>query len=220
MSRPRVAIIDYGMGNLFSVQQACAHAGLDAGISSDADALLHADAAILPGVGAFGDAMANVRSLGLDRAIHAFIGSGRPFLGICLGMQLLMSEGEEFGRHEGLGVFKGKVVRFPARVADNTVIKVPQVGWNRIRKAPGGADWNGSILDRIRDGERVYFVHSFYPCPGDSSAILSMTDYEGVGYCSGMRRDNVTAVQFHPEKSGACGIEIYKSFARSIRSGI
>jgi imidazole glycerol-phosphate synthase subunit HisH len=204
-----VAIIDYGMGNLYSVQRACEHLGVEAAITGSADVLLSAEAAILPGVGAFGDAMGNLKERGLAGPIKEFIASGRPFMGICLGLQLLMSESEEFGVHEGLNIFAGKVVKFPAGPG----IKVPQVGWNKIKRAPAGAGWEASLLRGVREEEFMYFVHSFYVVPAGGEAVLSVSSYEGVNYCSSLQRGNVFACQFHPEKSAGRGLKIYQNFA-------
>lgn len=218
--KPKVAIVDYQMGNLFSVEHACAAVGLDARITTDPSEILAADAAILPGVGAFGAAMDNLRQLGLVEPLLDFIGTGRPFLGICLGLQLLFTESEEFGTHKGLGFIPGRVVRFPAKDPQDVPLRVPQIGWNKI--APPAARpgaWKGTALAGIAPGEYMYFVHSFYVAPEEPDAVLTVTRYEGLEYCSGIRKHNVLATQFHPEKSAEEGLRIYRSWAASINQG-
>jgi glutamine amidotransferase len=219
MPEPRVAIVDYGMGNLFSVKNACARVGLDATITSDRDAVLAADAAILPGVGAYGEAMRTLREHGLDAAIREVVARGSPFLGVCLGQQLLMEESLEFGRHEGLGIVPGSVVRFDKPSSLGHALKVPQVGWNRVRRPPGAAGdaWRGTFLDSVADGEYVYFVHSYYTRPKDPSVVAGVTRYGDVEFASALRRRNVMACQFHPERSGPPGLKIYENFARIVR---
>lgn len=203
---PEVAIVDYGMGNLFSVQQACERVGLRARIASSPEACAGAAAVILPGVGAFGDAMAALAQLGLADALRDLAASGKPMLGICLGMQLLMSESQEFGRHRGLGIVEGEVVRFDCG------LKVPQVGWNRIHR-DGPGSWDGSWLEGLQDGEHMYFVHSFYVKPADPRVARSRTRYGSVDFCSSLQQGNVLACQFHPERSGPQGLHLYRNLA-------
>jgi len=201
----KVAIIDYGMGNLFSVKLACEKVGFDSLITNDKPEILQADALILPGVGAFGDAMNALKKMDLAETIKEFIKSGKPFLGICLGMQLLMSESEEFGMHKGLDIIKGKVVKF-----SNKNEKVPQVGWNKIIKAK---DWGNGLLKNVLNNEYMYFVHSFYCQPVEKEIILSKTNYAKIDYCSSFQKENIFACQFHPEKSGEKGLIIYENLA-------
>lgn len=216
--RPVIGIIDYGMGNLFSVEKACEYAGMRSFITSERSNIRDADAVILPGVGAFGNAMENLRSMGMVSAIKDFIGTGRPFFGICLGMQLLMDTSEEFGLHEGLGIVHGSTVRFPDKAGGGIEIKVPQIGWNRIARLQGeGADpWKGSPLEALEDGTFAYFVHSYFAVPSEPGCVLSKTVYEGVEYCSALIRRNIFATQFHPEKSGEKGMEVYRRWARIV----
>jgi glutamine amidotransferase len=215
--KPHVAIIDYGMGNLFSVKQACEHVGLKTVITSEGKDIRDSAAVILPGVGAFGDAMANLIRLNLVELLRDVITNGKPSMAICLGMQLLMTESEEFGKHKGLDVFGGTVVSFPNRGKQNETIKVPQVGWNQIHSDNGGADrWDKTVLRGLDEGEFMYFVHSFYVVPEDASISLSHSSYEGVTYCSSLAYKNIFACQFHPERSAEKGISIYKNFARLI----
>ncbi len=215
----RVAIIDYGMGNLFSVKQACERSGIDSFVTSSCGELAGAYAVILPGVGAFGDAIKNLDSLGLADEIKAFIARGRPFFGICLGMQLLLSYSEEFGRHDGLGLIKGKVVRFSDRLSGKTQVKVPQVGWNGISMPAGKKprNWKSSPLMDVPDGEYMYFVHSYYAEPADEDCVLSVTEYEGTRYCSSLKKDNIFACQFHPEKSAEHGLKIYRDWYSAMK---
>ncbi|GEM_PF-11488 len=210
--QPSVAIIDYEMGNLFSVKHACEHTGLQATITSSRDAIQSADAVILPGVGAFGDAMAALRRLDLISLLKDCAASGKPLMGVCLGMQLLMAESEEFGRHRGLGIIDGDVVRLHPGAADGRSLKVPQVGWNRIEPA-GPERWRQSLLAGIPAGTWMYFVHSFYSRPTDAEVTLSMTRYGAMEFCSSLARRNVFACQFHPERSGPEGLRIYRQFA-------
>jgi imidazole glycerol-phosphate synthase subunit HisH len=198
-----IAIIDYGMGNLRSVQKAFEKVGFQAVVTSDPAQVAAADKVVLPGVGAFEDAIAELRRRDLVKPVLETIDLGKPFLGICLGLQLLFDVGYENGRHEGLGVLRGEVVRFdlPKEFA------VPQMGWNQLairRPAP--------ILDGIADGTYVYFVHSYYVVPEDAGVIATETDYGGP-FCSMIWRDNVFATQFHPEKSQSHGLRILKNFA-------
>lgn len=212
---PRVAIIDYGMGNLFSVQQACEHVGMAARITASPEAVLKADAVILPGVGAFGDAMATLQRSGLAAALQAAVASGKPFFGICLGMQLLMTRSYEFGCHQGLGILEGEVVRFESPRAGDTVLKVPQVGWNRIFKAPS-QPWDGTPLEGVLDGAWMYFVHSFYVKPVNVQVVCAVARYGHIEFCASLRRGNVFACQFHPERSGPLGLAIYRNFAAQV----
>lgn len=221
LSPLEVAIIDYGMGNLFSVKHACERVGLKAKITSAQEDILNSSAVILPGVGAFGDAMENLAKRDLLKPIGDFISSGKPFMGICLGMQLLMSESEEFGRHSGLDLIKGRVFKFSIKNNGGATAKVPQVCWNRINKpsAPNGGVWDKSPLSGLRNGEFMYFVHSYYCQPEDKEITLSLTRYAGEEYCSSMLYKNVFACQFHPEKSALPGLEVYKNWACLVKRG-
>lgn len=203
------------MGNMFSVQHACASVGLSSHITSQPDEILKADAAILPGVGAFAEAMDNLKWLDLVGCIMDFIASGKPFMGVCLGMQLLFTESEEFGMHEGLGIVDGSVLRFPSLDRKERKLKVPQIGWNRIRIPTHciARKWDGTPLDGLEDGAYMYFVHSYYAFPQSSSVVLSTTEYGGVEYCSSLKMGNLFATQFHPEKSARHGIAIYRKWA-------
>jgi len=208
----KIVIIDYNLGNLFSVNQALTNIGLNVTISSDVTQINNADAVVLPGVGAFGDAMKNLNNMNLVSPIKNSIESGKPFLGICLGFQLLFNESEEFGFTKGLGILKGKVKRFNCVNLEGNNIKVPQIGWNRIEKCTG-AIWDNTPLMDIKEGEFMYFIHSFYVVP-EENYCLSQTIYEGLTYVSSIKKDNMFACQFHPEKSAKEGLKIYDTWAK------
>lgn len=214
-SNPKVAIIDYHMGNLFSIQRACEIVGLKSIVTSDKLLILRSDGIILPGVGAFGDAVDCLQRLDLVGPIKAFIDMGKPFMGICLGMQLLMRESEEFGTHNGLGVIEGVVKRFRDNNDHGKRIKVPQIGWNNIYE-PDSVNknlWDSSPLKGIDAGEYMYFAHSYFAVPESQEVVLSVTDYEGNEFCSSILKRNIFACQYHPEKSTHKGLVIYKNFA-------
>jgi len=205
-----VAIVDYGLGNLFSVSQACRRAGLETTITSSRAAILDADAVILPGVGAFGNAMSALERLDLVSPIRDIAASGSPLLGICLGFQLLMTESSEFGRCRGLGILEGEVLRLPDDRSRR--LKVPQVGWNQIVRGPGApSDWIGSPLAGVPDGAHMYLVHSYFVRPAEVMNQLSMTRHGDVEFCSSVWRENIFASQFHPERSGEAGLSIYRN---------
>lgn len=222
-SPAEVIIVDYGLGNLYSVHHACTHVGLRAVISSDPTEIRGANALILPGVGAFADAMATLNRLDLAGAIREFVESGRPLVGICLGLQLLMSESEEFGRHDGLGIIEGTVVRLSNPRRDGRPLKVPQVGWNGIHRRPTNTEdpdpWDATVLDGLSDGEPMYFVHSYVVKPADPAMSLSISTYGDVEFTSSVLARNVTACQFHPERSGPKGLVVYRNLADRIRAG-
>lgn len=213
-----VAVVDFGMGNLFSVQQALARAGLESVLTDDPVVIDRASAVVLPGMGAFGDAMAELHRRGLVEPVRRAAKSNKPFLGICLGLQLLFEESAEFGRHEGLGVIRGKVVRFESPVQDGVPLKVPHVGWTAIYTPQSKPTaWDETPLAGIPEGTRAYFVHSFYAVPSAASVVVAVSRYGQLEYASAVNHQNVFACQFHPEKSGAPGIEIYSNFGKSIR---
>ena len=205
-----IAIIDYGMGNLRSVQKGFEKVGSEAVITADPQVVLQADKIVLPGVGAFRDCMHNLEQAGFVEPILKVIAEGRPFLGICVGMQLLFTDSVEFGLYSGLNVIPGHVLRFPDQMmVAGEKLKVPQMGWNQIsfkRRPPAFAG--------VENDSNVYFVHSYYVKPDDSSIIATTTDY-GIEFCSSVWKDNVVATQFHPEKSQAIGLKILKNFAES-----
>lgn len=210
--RARAAIVDYGMGNLFSIKHACRSAGLEAFITSSRQDLLSATAVILPGVGAFGDAMEALRRLDLTGVLRDVAQSGRPLMGICLGLQLLMSKSHEFGEHDGLNIIEGDVTRFESVTVGDRRLKVPQVGWNGLSMA-GGQPWEGSLLDGQPDGACMYFIHSFYVTPRDPGVVLSTTRYGPREFCSTLQVGNIFACQYHPERSGRQGLRVYHNLA-------
>lgn len=212
---PKVAIVDYGMGNIFSIQNACKKVGLNAVATNSKQDLVLSDAVILPGVGAFGDAMKMLDKLNLIEFLQDISLLPKPFIGICLGMQLLTEESYEFGRHKGLGIIKGRTVRFNDVVdAQGQRLKVPHVGWNRIYKIKRNSErdlWNSSFLNGCYDGDFMYFVHSYYTEIQDSNIVLSKTQYGNLTFCSSLQMGNIFACQFHPERSGEKGMQIYKT---------
>ena len=203
-----VMIIDYGMGNLRNVQKAFEHIGVEVAISSRVKDLERAAGLVLPGVGAFGDAMHNLDSAGLSGPIRRAVARGIPFLGICLGLQLLFDESEEMGTHSGLGLIPGRVIRFGDQ------LKVPHIGWNQLDLAPDATE--SALLDGIPDHSYAYFVHSYYAVPADPACILCTTAY-GLPFASIVGRGNVFGVQPHPEKSQEVGLRILQNYAQIVR---
>lgn len=220
MSTADVAIVDFGLGNLFSIKHACEHVGLTVSITSSAEEVAAARSVILPGVGAFADAMESLHSLGLVDTLRETADSGKPLLGICLGLQLLFSQSEEFGVHSGLGIVPGQVVYFPEQKEGGRQLKVPEVGWNDIRPSADRAPraWDGTLLDGLPAGVPMYFVHSCYVIPEDADLVLCQAEYGQVRFCAGIARGNVTAFQFHPERSGPDGLRIYANFKKMIET--
>ena len=202
-----IAIIDYGMGNLRSVQKGFERVGCEAVVTADPKVVLEADRIVLPGVGAFPDCMRNLEEGGFIEPLLRVIREGRPFLGICLGLQLLFTESDEFGTHKGLDVIPGRVVRFPNGMAENgEKLKIPHMGWNQLaigRRPPAFAG--------IGENANFYFVHSFYVVPEDTGVVATTTTY-GMEFCSAIWKDNIVATQFHPEKSQEKGLQILKNF--------
>lgn len=201
-----IAIVDYGMGNLRSVQKAFERVGSVAEVVREPQRVADARAVVLPGVGAFSACMENLRRFGLVDVIRETVKRNKPFLGICLGFQLLFSESEEFGSQSGLDLFAGKVVGF----RPENSLKVPHMGWNRLAKKK-----ESPFLEGIRDGDYVYFVHSYYVVPENFSIVATMTDY-GNSFVSSIATDRLFACQFHPEKSQEVGLKILANFARFV----
>jgi glutamine amidotransferase len=217
---PRVAVVDYEMGNLFSVLQACQAASLDAFTTQKVDEVAAADLVILPGVGGFPQAMASLRQRGLDVALRQYAASGRPIVGVCLGQQLLMEYSDEFGRTEGLGLIAGSVVKLPdERDKNGRALKIPHMGWVPIRPAEGGQAWAGTPLDGIEPGASMYFVHSYQAVPSNPADILAVSPFGTSTFCASVRRGNVYGFQFHPERSDLAGLHIYKNFATRLVAG-
>jgi glutamine amidotransferase len=210
--KKRVLIIDYGLGNLFSVKQACEYAGYIVDITSDPDKLVKADAVILPGVGAFGTAMESLADHDLLMAISEFVKTGKPFMGICLGMQMLFSESEEHGNFRGLNLINGKIIKFP-QYNLLTKHRVPQIQWNKIIPSVHN-NWDETPFKGIKSGEYMYFVHSYYALPESDNVILSYSEYATIKYASAVLKDNILGIQFHPEKSSNEGLKIYKNWLK------
>jgi len=207
----KIVIIDYELGNLFSVRQALENIGTEVIISKDPAELAAADAAVLPGVGAYADAMKNLENAGLVKAIHRHIDEGKPFMGVCLGLQLLFSSSDEFGGSTGLNIFPGLVKKFETIDNVGEKVRVPQIAWNQVEK--GEVDWKNTPLESLEEKEHMYFVHSFYVEPKDSSIVLSRTNYGHKEYTSSVLKNNIFACQFHPEKSAEKGLTIYRNWA-------
>ncbi len=201
-----ISIVDYGMGNLRSVLKAFENQGFAVSITSSPDDINKANGLVLPGVGAFGECMANLNRLGLVEPIKDYINSGRPFLGICLGFQILFEESEESPGVKGLGLFKGRVVRFPD--FGEKRIKVPQMGWNTIN-----FDSSSHVLNNIPEGTWFYFVHSYYVDPEKNGLSIITSNY-GIEFTAAVEKENIFACQFHPEKSGRYGLDLVKNFAK------
>jgi imidazole glycerol-phosphate synthase subunit HisH len=214
----KAAIVDYGLGNLFSVLHACRHSGIDAFITSSPQEIAEAQALILPGVGAFADAMACLNRLDLCSPIRDFSQSGRPMFGICLGLQLLFTESEEFGSTKGLGIIEGSVKRLNHPCdPQNRPLKIPHIGWNlAFPSAFRPHAWLGTPLEPLGSQAMMYFVHSFCVAPVDSSVVLAETTYGDQTYCSAIHRENLSAFQFHPERSGVDGIRVYRHIRQII----
>jgi glutamine amidotransferase len=210
----KVAILDYGIGNVRSQLNALKYLGVDAILTSDANEVMTSDAVILPGVGAFKHGMENLLKFGLKPIIHDFIGTGRPFLGICLGMQLLFEESDEFGFSEGLGLIKGHIRKLNG--GDELGLKLPHIGWTEITQPPG-KDWKGSILKGIQPSTPFYFVHSYASIPSDASDILATSAYGNGTFCCAVEKGNIYGTQFHPEKSGEMGLRILKNLIDKIK---
>ena len=195
-----IAVIDYGMGNLRSVQKGFEKVGFAAEITADPNTVRKADKVVLPGVGAFGDAMTNLRDAGMIEAIRETVKAGKPFLGICLGLQLMFDTSEEGGFHQGLSIFPGRVRLLPPG------LKVPHMGWNQIEIQKADP-----ILKGIPEGSAFYFVHSYYADPADPKVTTTLTEY-GIRFTSIASSENVFGIQFHPEKSSSLGLHILKNF--------
>lgn len=201
-----IVIIDYGMGNLASVNNAFLKVGVsDVVITSEPDIIRKADKLVLPGVGAFGDAMVNLSKYSLIKPIQEFVSSGKPFMGICLGMHLLFNKGYENGTHEGLGLLKGEVVRF------DIDLPVPHMGWNQARLMK-----NTGVFDNLPENAYFYYDHSYHSVPEERTSIAAITEY-GIEFVSAVLKDNVTGIQFHPEKSHQNGLKIIENFGKQVR---
>lgn len=209
----KATILDYGMCNLLNVARAFEYCGFDVEISEDPQSSISAERLVVPGVGAFAKSMDELKSRGCDDAIHRFIQSGRPFLGICVGMQMLFDGSDEFGETDGLGILAGRVVKVPSTTVSGERQRVPHIGWNHLERPEHGGGWEMSMLTTVANSHpAVYFVHSFAAQPLDDSIRLADALYGGHRLCAAVKKDNVMATQFHPERSGPAGLEMIRSF--------
>jgi glutamine amidotransferase len=207
-----VAVIDYGVGNLLSVRRALEHCGATVAVSADPGVILAAPRVVLPGVGAFADAMAALRRDGLDAVVRDVAARGTPLLGICLGMQMLHDTSEEFCVTEGLGLIAGRVVPVPATDSAGQPQKTPHIGWNALQPAVCGTPWTDGLLHDVAPGEAVYFVHSFMAAPSQAATRVADCRYGGQAIAAVVVERNVMGCQFHPEKSGDVGLRILRRF--------
>lgn len=207
----KIVVVDYGVGNLLSITRAIKSVGADVLVTNDPDGITHAEKLILPGVGSFGYAMQELDSRRLIDPIKEYASSGRPFMGICLGMQLMFDRSEEFGVHAGLGIIPGSVDALPQFAISGKPHKIPHIGWNEIIVARENG-WSGSILSKISQNIPMYFVHSYAGAPTFSEHILAETNYNGQVFCSVVKMGNLYGFQGHPEKSGQHGLEIIRAF--------
>lgn len=217
MSNSRhVTLLDYGMCNMLNVARAFEHAGAELTVTEDPRDATNAERLVVPGVGAFADSMVEVMRRGHGDAIRAFAESGRPLMGICVGMQILFEGSEEFGESRGLGVIAGRVVPVPALTVAGAPQRVPHIGWNTLLPTQSNRSWAGSIFAPFEGlAPAVYFVHSFVPNPADPADRLVECDYGGHRLCAAIKQDNITATQFHPERSGEVGLSLLESFIGS-----
>jgi len=211
--KDKITVIDYGMGNLFNVVRAFEALECDVSITNNYNKIANADKLLLPGVGAFEDGMNDLKASNLDNAIIEFSLCERPLMGICLGMQLLMSRSEENGNHIGLNLIEGDVLRFKEPNESSSNYKIPQIGWNKLLKTKSNP-WAGSILEGIDNNSYMYFLHSYYVHPKDAKVVLSGTDYGQNTFCSVLQKNQIIGCQFHPERSGEIGLKILKNFIK------
>lgn len=212
MSKPEITVIDYGVGNLLSVQRGLEHCGARVILTSDPDVVAAAKRVVLPGVGAFSNAMQALESRGMVPALQEVARSGKPLLGICLGMQLLLEESEEFGQAKGLGLIPGRVVPVPTHTVNGEPQKIPHIGWNGLVVSESRGNWAGTLLQDNAPDEAVYFVHSFMAVPTDRAHRLADCIYGGHRVSAAIAKDRITGCQFHPEKSGEIGLKILRRF--------
>lgn len=212
MSKPEVTVIDYGVGNLLSVQRGLEHCGAKVTLTADSKQILAARRVVLPGVGAFGNAMQALERLGLVAVIQELAHRKTPLLGICLGMQLLLDESEEFGHTSGLGLIPGRVMHVPTQTLLGDKQKIPYIGWNALQPSDSSTDWNGTILQDIEIDEAVYFVHSFMAVPTNPAHRIAECVSGGHKISAAIGHDQITGCQFHPEKSGEVGLKILRRF--------
>lgn len=207
----KVTVVDYGAGNLLSVTRALEHVGAEVALAADGASLNGAGHLILPGVGAFAKGMEELRRRRLIEPLRDHAKSGKPFLGICLGMQMMLESSDEFGDHQGLGLIPGRVAAIPKTTAGDAPHKIPHIGWSGLHPVDGG-DWDGTLLSGLPAGADMYFVHSFTAYPADPVHRLADVDYNGRALSAVIHRDNLTGFQGHPEKSGQVGLDILRNF--------
>jgi glutamine amidotransferase len=212
MYNPTVAIVDYGMGNLLSVQRALEHCGAKVTVTSDPESIISANKVILPGVGAFADAMRELSRLGLDIAMRETCARGTPLMGICLGMQLLLDESDEFGKTAGLGIISGSVVPLPDKDTAGERLKIPNIGWSQLIYSDESKGWHATPLRDIKESESVYFLHSFMANPANPDHRIAEYIYGGHKVSAVIKCENIVGCQFHPEKSGEAGLKILRQF--------
>jgi glutamine amidotransferase len=209
-----VSVLDYGIGNLLSVTRALSASGAEPRLVTSADEVRAADRLIVPGVGAFGRCSEVLQERGLTEAILSYCGFQRPFLGICVGMQLMMDFSTEFGRNEGFGLVPGKVDVIPATGDNGKPHKIPHIGWSQLRRAASGCDWGGTPLEGIDEGSYVYFVHSYTAYPDDPAFRVADAYYDGCEIAAMIGQGSLFGVQFHPEKSGQVGLQMLSNFVK------
>lgn len=212
MKQSKITVLDYGVGNLLSVKRGLEHFGAEVKITSDYRDIKKADRLVFPGVGAFPNAMYTLEKLDLIDPIKVFVKSGKPFVAICLGMQLLMEESDEFQITKGLGIIKGIVTKLPTRNAHNISHKVPHIGWSKIQPGNNLTNWNSTLLQDNSTYDYAYFVHSYHVLPNETSTTLATTNFNGIEVVAAVKHENVTAFQFHPEKSSNTGLKILNRF--------
>lgn len=213
MIAPEVTVIDYGIGNLLNVVRALQRCGAAVTVIDQATQIRDLpDRLVLPGVGAFIGGMQEMRHRGFDDLVKRFADTGRPFLGICVGAQMLFEAGEEFGEHPGLGLIPGRVQPVPEMTPTGVAHRIPHIGWSELYRSPAGSDWAESPLARVPEGASVYFVHSYAPVPAEDVHRLADTYYDGVRICAAVGKGNVWGCQFHPERSGESGLGVLQSF--------
>lgn len=215
MPTPEVTVIDYGVGNLLSVRRGLEFCGAKVTVTSDPTAILASSHVVLPGVGAFGNAMAALNKLDMPPVVREVVSRGKPFLGICLGMQLLLDESEEFEVTPGLGLIPGRVIPVPSSTTAGGAQKIPHIGWSSLYPAGGRSDWRGTLLENVAPKERVYFVHSFMASPEKPQHRIADCFYGGQAVSAVIGRDNITGCQFHPEKSREVGLSVLRRFLAS-----
>jgi glutamine amidotransferase len=212
MKQFKVTVLDYGVGNLLSVKRGLEHFGAEVKVTSECRDIQKADRLVFPGVGAFPNAMQTLEKLGLIDPIKVFVKTGKPFMAICLGMQLLMEESGEFQITKGLGMIKGKVTKLPSKNIQNAHHKVPHIGWSKIQPGKAFSNWNSTLLEDNAPHDYAYFVHSYHVLPLEPATILATTNFNGIEVVAAVKYENITAFQFHPEKSSNAGLKILNRF--------